>query len=44
MQDWVLGYGYIKLREQIHRAEENFLLVAPLTTVVAEAWYDKLRL
>jgi hypothetical protein len=44
MQDWVLGYGYIKLREQIHRAEENFLLIAPRSAVLAEAWRDKLRL
>jgi len=43
-QDWVLGYGYIILQKQIHRMEENFLLIAPCPTVLAEARYDSLRL
>jgi hypothetical protein len=44
LQDWVLGYGYITLRKQIHRVEENFLLIVPPAAVHAEARYDRLRL
>ena len=43
-QDWVLGYGYITLLKQIHRVEENLLLIASRPAVQAEARYDKLRL
>ncbi len=43
-QNWVLGYGYIILQKQIHRVEENFLLIAPRPAVLAEARYDRLRL
>src|SRR5215831_2309471 len=43
-QDWISASGYIRLWELLHRAEEALILLAPLETVAADAWYDQLRL
>jgi hypothetical protein len=44
VRDWVQGFGYIRLRQQIHRAEEILTLFTPVETLIAEAWHDELRL
>src|SRR5690242_18889069 len=44
MREWVQGSGYIQLWDQLHRAEETLSLFAPLETVVADAWFDEMRL
>jgi hypothetical protein len=40
----VQGSGYIQLWDQLHRAEEALSLFAPLATVIADAWFDEIRL
>jgi uncharacterized membrane protein len=42
--EWLLGYGYVRLREQLHRAEESALLIADREALIAEATRDLLRL
>ena len=42
--EWALGYGYIRVRADLNRAEEAALLVAPLNRLIAEAARDELRL
>jgi hypothetical protein len=41
---WIEATGYIELWRLLHQAEEAFILLAPLEKVIAEAWYDQLRL
>ena len=43
-QDWTAAFGYIRLWEQLHRAEEALILLAPVETVLSDAWNDKMRL
>jgi hypothetical protein len=43
-RDWIGASGYIRLWEQLHRAEEVLIMLAPLETVLADAWSDQLRL
>jgi hypothetical protein len=42
--EWSLGYGYVRLWQQVHRAEEAALVEAPQHVIVAEAMRDVLRL
>ena len=42
--DWIGALGYIRLEEQLHRMEESLILLAPLETVLSDAWHDKQRL
>jgi hypothetical protein len=42
--EWLLGTGYIHLRERLHRAEESLIMVAPVERVIAGARFDELRL
>ena len=41
---WVSGTGYIGLWRHVHEAEEAYLQLAPLSTLIAEAKRDQLRL
>lgn len=43
-RDWIQGYGYIKLLEQLHRLEELLILFLPAEILLADAWEDRLRL
>ena len=42
--EWMLGTGYVRLWEQLHRAEEASLDDAPPARLLAEAMRDTLRL
>jgi hypothetical protein len=42
--EWALGYGYVRLWERLHRAEEEQLFSAPPDELIAEATRDTLRL
>ncbi|HXD17773.1 MAG TPA: hypothetical protein VN654_12210 [Vicinamibacterales bacterium] len=42
--EWALGYGYVRLWERLHRAEEEKLFAAPPDELIAEATRDTLRL
>ena len=42
--EWVLGSGYIAAWQQLHRAEEALLSLAPASEVAAQALYDAKRI
>src|SRR5262245_15194699 len=42
--DWILGLGYVRLWEQVHRLEEELMMVGPIPTVIGEAFADSARL
>jgi hypothetical protein len=42
--EWALGYGYVRLWERLHRAEEEKLFAAAYDELIAEATRDTLRL
>ena len=42
--EWVSGHGYVRLWEQLHRAEEAALLSADPNALIGEATRDALRL
>jgi hypothetical protein len=44
VRDWAQGFGYVRVRQEIHRAEEILTLFTPVPTLIAEAWHDELRL
>lgn len=44
MSEWLLGTGYVRLWERLHRAEEALILVEPAERVIAGAMADELRL
>jgi len=41
---WTTGAGYVGTLRRIHRAEEALLSISPVSTVIAEAHYDRSRL
>jgi len=44
MSDWLFQTAYVRVWEQLHRAEEAMILVAPLERVIADGTTDELRL
>ena len=41
---WVTGEGYVALWQRMHGAEEGLMECSPISTIVAEAQYDRARL
>jgi hypothetical protein len=42
--EWLLGIGYVRLWERVHRGEEALIMVQPTERVIADALGDQLRL